>query len=70
MHFTTSHHILAYWSRDQNETKVGPLANTQFIIIDKEFIAPVKDQKVKLIERYMTPTDDEHPPLIPYYRGA
>lgn len=47
----------------------GPLSNTQFLIIDKEYIAP-ESQQISIIERYLTPNDEEHPPLIPYYRGA
>lgn len=46
----------------------GPLQNTQIIIIDKEFIAP-DPVDIELVERYMTPDEDEHPPLITYYRG-
>lgn len=46
----------------------GPLQNTQIIIIDKEFITP-DPVDIELEERYMTPDDDEHPPLITYYRG-
>ncbi len=44
------------------------LASTQFILIDKEFRpTPAKFSRV-LKERLMTPTDDEHPPLIRYFR--
>ena len=46
----------------------GALSHTQFIIVDKEFIRPTS-QKVQVFERYMTPSEAEHPPLIPYYRG-
>lgn len=46
----------------------GLLANTQFIIIDKEYIPP-DSPKFKIYERLMTPDDEKHPPLIPYYRG-
>ena len=50
------------------ELAEGPLKGTQFIIIDKEYFPPdTRDVDVK--SRYMTPDDDEHPPLIPYYRG-
>lgn len=44
------------------------LRDTQFIIVDKEYYAP--DQKgVTVFDRYMTPSDPQHPPLISYYRG-
>lgn len=46
----------------------GTLADTQIIVIDKEFIAP-EGVVLAVLERYMTPTDDAHPPLISYYRG-
>ncbi len=44
------------------------LVDTQFIIIDKEFVPP-EGEGIRLVERYMTPDDEEHPPLVPYYRG-
>lgn len=47
----------------------GPLKNTQFIIIDKEFIEPDDPKGIDLVERFMTPGDPEHPPLISYYKG-
>lgn len=46
----------------------GPLAQTQFIIIDNEY-PQVPADDLEITERYMTPSDDEHPPLISYYRG-
>jgi hypothetical protein len=46
----------------------GPLSNTQFIIIDKEYFAP-ESKIIGIKERYMTVEDDECPPLISYYRG-
>ncbi|MEX2120219.1 MAG: AAA family ATPase [Pirellulales bacterium] len=46
----------------------GALAGTQIIIIDKEYIAS-EPANVEVSERLMTPTDDQHPPLITYYRG-
>jgi len=46
----------------------GPLSNTQFIIIDKEYFPP-KLETIDITERYMTVGDDEHPPMISYYRG-
>ena len=46
----------------------GPLSDTQIIIIDKEFIEPEKGE-LEIRERFMTPDDPGHPPLIPYYKG-
>jgi hypothetical protein len=46
----------------------GPLSETQFVIIDKEFISPYIES-LEVYNRYMTPNEDDHPPLIPYYRG-
>lgn len=46
----------------------GPLSNTQFVIIDKEYFPP-RSKEIKINERYMTQADAEHPPLISYYRG-
>lgn len=45
----------------------GPLANTQFLIMDQEFIEP-DDQNLDLSERLMTRDDPSYPPLIPYYQ--
>jgi uncharacterized Zn finger protein (UPF0148 family) len=47
----------------------GVLNDTQVILIDNDFFAP-DGQDVQLFEQYMTPDDDDHPPLISYYRGA
>lgn len=44
------------------------LSATQVIIIDKDFIPPPAN--VEIAERFMTPSDAAHPPLISYYRGA
>lgn len=46
----------------------GPLSNTQFVIIDKEYVSP-DYQKIDILERYMTTDDPKYPPLISYYRG-
>jgi len=51
------------------ELSAGPLRNTQFIIIDKEYIKPDDPEGIDIFERFMTPDDPEHPPLISYYRG-
>ena len=45
------------------------LGGTQFVIVDKEFIEPA-GASVDVIHRFMTPEDNDHPPLISYYRGA
>ncbi|WP_106795131.1 AAA family ATPase [Aquimarina sp. Aq78] len=47
---------------------IDELINTKFIIVDKDFILPKFE--VDLYERFMTPDDPNHPPLIPYYKGA
>jgi len=47
----------------------GELSETQFVLIDKEFIPPPEGFGRAFVERYMTPDDDKHPPLITYYRG-
>ena len=44
------------------------LTNTQFIIIDKEFFHS-KSVKIDIIDRLMTPNEEDNPPLISYYRG-
>jgi len=51
------------------ELSRGPLRNTQFIIIDKEYISPDEPEEFDIIERFMTPDDPDNPPLISYYRG-
>jgi len=48
---------------------LGPLKRTQIILIDNDFFAP-KSKDVTIVERYLTPDDENHPPLISYYRGA
>lgn len=42
------------------------LQNTQLILIDTHYIAP-EDNSLDISERYMTPDDPEHPPLITYH---
>ena len=51
------------------ELSKGPLRNTQFIIIDKEYISPDEPEEFDIIERFMTPDDLDNPPLISYYQG-
>lgn len=48
---------------------LGPLKRTQVILIDNDFFPP-ESTEIQLVERYLTPGDDNHPPLISYYRGA
>lgn len=43
------------------------LASVQIIIIDKDYIPPSDD--IETAERFMTPDEEEYPPLISYYRG-
>jgi IS30 family transposase len=50
------------------DLSVGPLKDTQIILVDKEYIKPTVDG-VEIKEKYMTPDDEEYPPLISYYRG-
>ena len=45
------------------------LSDTQIIIVDKEFRKPDLED-LDVYDRYMTPDEAEHPPLIRYYRGA
>jgi len=49
--------------------KVGELAQTQFVLIDKEFLEPPADVPVGVLSRHMQPESAEHQPLIRYYRG-
>lgn len=46
------------------------LSNTNVIIIDNFIIEPIQDEKIDFSSRYLTPDEDENPPLISYYRGA
>ncbi|WP_367388090.1 hypothetical protein [Lewinella sp. LCG006] len=45
------------------------LADTQIVIIDKELFLP-EDHKFDISHRFMTPSSEDSPPLIRYYRGA
>lgn len=49
--------------------KVGELASTQMVLIDKEFLAPDPSQALDVLDRHMQPDSVEHEPLIRYYRG-
>ncbi len=49
--------------------KVGELKDTQFILIDKEYMAPTRESGLRVRSRHMKPGDGENPPLIPYYHG-
>ncbi len=48
---------------------LGPLKRTQIILIDNDFFAP-ESNDITIVERYLTPDDENYPPLISYYRGA
>ena len=45
------------------------LKDLQLIIVDKEFFPPPEECLIKMVEKYMTPDDPEHPGLIPHYHG-
>jgi hypothetical protein len=51
------------------ELAESELGGTQFILIDKEYLAPSTDIKIDFMARHMTPDDAANPPLIRYYRG-
>lgn len=51
------------------ELKDSELSATQLVLIDKEFSAPEPDHHFTLMQRYMRPSDNNNPPLIPYYEG-
>ncbi|WP_315727589.1 hypothetical protein [Bradyrhizobium sp. SZCCHNS2015] len=57
------------------ELKANELSATQFILIDKEYTAPVEELDLSLFSRHMKPNDPSKPldpetaPLIPYYLG-
>lgn len=46
------------------------LSKTRIIIIDNAIIKPTTEENVDFSSRYLTPDEDENPPLISYYRGA
>ena len=46
----------------------GPLRSVQFVIVDKEYYPP-EIPGIEINERFMTPDNPQHPPLISYYRG-
>lgn len=49
--------------------KKAELAQTQVVLIDKEFLAPPTEAAQFVLSRHMQPDSSEHPPLIRYYRG-
>jgi hypothetical protein len=51
------------------ELKSDELSSTQMILIDKEFCSPPANVELDIRSRHMRPDDEEHKPLIPYYRG-
>ncbi len=46
------------------------LSKTKVIIIDNAIIEPTIEENIDFSSRYLTPNEDENPPLISYYRGA
>lgn len=60
--------ILQSFYRVLYDTAVSKLQRTQIILIDKEFFQPTEGQP-QIVSRYMTPEDEDAPPLISYYRG-
>lgn len=46
------------------------LSDTNVIIIDNFIIEPTDDENIDFSSRYLTPDEDDNPPLISYYRGA
>jgi hypothetical protein len=55
------------------DLKSEELADTQLILIDKEYYGPPANVDFSVIERHMQPNEpghtNHHPPLIPYYSG-
>ena len=51
------------------ELKSDELADTQLVLIDKEFSGPRNESDFSVFERHMRPNDPDNPPLIPYYVG-
>jgi hypothetical protein len=51
------------------ELKGDELQSTQMILIDKEYCPPPSPIDLRVSARHMRPDDEEHKPLIPYYRG-
>ena len=52
------------------ELSEGELADTQFILIDKELCPPELELTRTLLTRHMKVGDPESPPLISYYRAS
>jgi len=51
------------------ELAVGELADSQFVLVDKEFCEVPPDIDLDLHKRYMTPGGPDNPPLVSYYNG-
>ncbi len=60
--FEMFHQLVYELARDE-------LAETQLVLIDKEYFEPSPDLDVAVQARHMTLDDPEFPPLIPYYDG-
>jgi len=56
-------HTLVY------ELASSELRGTQIILIDKEYCPIPRELGLSSVTRHMKPDSEEHPPLIPYYRG-
>lgn len=51
------------------QLNAAELRQTQFVLIDKEFLAPPGELAAGVTNRHMQPDSDEHQPLIRHYRG-
>ncbi len=60
--------IFVSFYREVYKLAAGELSETQLVLIDKEFVPP-EQLDLHVLERFMTPDQDQSPPLISYYRG-
>jgi len=51
------------------ELASNELADTQFVLIDKEFCPPSENYELEVTGRHMRVDDKKEPPLIRNYRG-
>jgi len=56
-------HLLIY------ELAASELSQTQFILIDKEYLPPPANLSIEIQVRHMTPDNPVYPPLVTYRRG-
>lgn len=61
--------LLTGFYRVLYDLAAGPLRNTQFVIIDMEFVPPSAELGLVVFERKFTRDNADHPPLISYYSG-